>query len=182
MPDIRNERTDDAVKDALLELLADKALADISMAELARRAGVSRSTLYLHFGNVHDVFSALVADFLADVRGLRTQLTCDECHAAAEKRPFCMALRAAGPYQPLVLAPEFLPTYLEIVLNGPALDEALAPFLDTGVTPDQARALFVFQMTGCYTAATTLDSMLWEDNQRAIDQFIRGGFTALKQL
>ena len=180
MADIRTKRTDRAVKDALLKLLETKSLANIGMTELAQEAGVSRSTLYTHYGNVIEVFQALVVEFSEEIRSLNTQLKCDSCRVSGAKRPFCMALRAAGPYQPLVLAPEFLHTYLEIVFNGPYLSTALEPYLATGVSEQQARALFTFQMTGCYTAATTMDDVLWEENQQAIDQFIRGGMSALR--
>ena len=180
MPDIRNAKTDEAVKGAMLALLQKKPLSEIGMAELARQAGVSRSTLYVHYGNVHDVFQALVADFVVSVRSLPTQLRCDGCEMARGKRPFCIALREAGEYEPLVKTAEFLPTYLDLLLSGLMLEEALAPYLSTGVTVDQARALFVFQMTGCYTAATTLNDARWKDSQRIIDQFIRGGFNALR--
>lgn len=182
MPDIRNEKTEKAIKDAFLDLLSEKPLKDIGMSEIARRAGISRSTLYSHYENTRDLFEGLVLDFLVDVRGLRTQLRCGECQSTNEKRPFCMAVRAAGPFQPLVLAPEFLPTYLDTLLSGPNLECALAPYLENGATREQARALFIFQMTGCYAAATMQSTIMWEESQRAIDQFIRGGFASLKSL
>ena len=182
MADARTTKTDEAVRNALLELLGDKRLPDITMAELARHAHVSRSTLYAHYDNVYSLFRTLVAEFVAGLRTLNTQLKCSDCKGATPKRPFCMALRAAGPWQPLVLAPEFLPTYIDVILEGDGLEGALEPYLETGVTREQARALLVFQMTGCYTTATMLDDIVWESNQCAIDQFIRGGFAALRQL
>ncbi|MBQ1449552.1 MAG: TetR family transcriptional regulator, partial [Eggerthellaceae bacterium] len=47
-------RTEGAVKEALLALLAKKQLADITVSELSREAHVSRSTFYEHFGNPAD--------------------------------------------------------------------------------------------------------------------------------
>lgn len=181
MADARTKRTNRAIKDALLELLKQDSLSEIGMAELAKKAGISRSTLYSHYGNVMDVFVALVEEFAESVRSLNVQLKCDTCQALGHKRPFCMALRAAGPYQSLVLAPEFLRVFLNFSLENPNLCDALKPYLDTGLSEQQARSLYVFQITGCYTAATTLDSMLWKDNQEVIDQFIRGGLSALRQ-
>ncbi len=46
------------ISEAALELVAERGMAQVSMAELARRAGVSRPTLYRYF---HDVESALIA-------------------------------------------------------------------------------------------------------------------------
>ena len=57
-------RTDGAIKEALLALLAKKQLADITVSELSREAHVSRSTFYEHFGNPADVYDAVVRDYI----------------------------------------------------------------------------------------------------------------------
>lgn len=69
-------RTERAVKEALLSLLAEKPLADITVSELARKAHVSRSTFYEHFGNPADVYDALVRDYASDTLPLMSQITC----------------------------------------------------------------------------------------------------------
>ena len=56
-------RTEGAVKEALLALLAKKQLADITVSELSREAHVSRSTFYEHFGNPADVYDAMLSAF-----------------------------------------------------------------------------------------------------------------------
>ena len=104
MGDVRVERTLSSVKGAMLALLEEKRLSEISMAELARAAGVSRATLYSHYPHTREVFTELVGDFCKHVRSLPAQLRHSEC-AQACRRPFCMTVRAAGPFQPLVLAP-----------------------------------------------------------------------------
>ena len=133
MADARVERTLASIKGAMLALLEEKRLSEIGMAELAREAGVSRATLYSHYPHTREVFTELVGDFCKHVRSLPAQLRHSEC-AQACRRPFCMTIRAAGPFQPLVLAPEFMGAYLDYVLNGPEADEALAPYLAAGVT------------------------------------------------
>ena len=181
MGDVRVERTLSSVKGAMLALLEEKRLSEISMAELARAAGVSRATLYSHYPNTREVFTELVGDYCRHVRSLPAQLRRSEC-AGECRRPFCMTIRAAGPFQPLVLAPEFMGAYLDYVLSGPEADEALAPYLAAGVTHSQAQALFTFQMTGCYNAAILNADVKWTDSQRAIDRFIRGGLQALRSM
>lgn len=181
MGDVRVERTLSSVKGAMLALLEEKRLSEISMAELARAAGVSRATLYSHYPNTREVFTELVGDYCRHVRSLPAQLRRSEC-AGECRRPFCMTIRAAGPFQPLVLAPEFMGAYLDYVLSGPEADEALAPYLAAGVTHSQAQALFTFQMTGCYNAAILNADVKWAASQQAIDQFIRGGLQALRSM
>ncbi len=180
MSDARTQRTDNAIKSAFLELLEEKPLCSISMAELAKLSGISRSTLYAHFGNVIDVFNSLVKDFLRDIIGLRALLRCEECGKPESKKPFCLALRAAGPYQPLVMAPEFMPTFMDCVLEESAGFDALEPYRLPGLTESQAKTLFTFQMNGCYAAAMLGKEVVWSDHQKAIDRFIRGGLAALQ--
>ena len=44
-------RTEDAIKGALVRLLAAKPLTQLTIAEVAREAQVSRSTFYQHYNN-----------------------------------------------------------------------------------------------------------------------------------
>ena len=65
-------RTEQRIRDALLKLLANKPLADITVSELAREAHVSRSTFYEHFGNPDDVYDVLMAEISAELSAIRT--------------------------------------------------------------------------------------------------------------
>lgn len=180
MPDARSERSAKAIKLAFLDLLQTLPFHEISMATLAKSAGVSRSTLYSHYSNTRDVFSELVKDFSHELTSLGARLRCGECGAASNRRPFCMALRAAGPYQPLVLAPEFLPVFLDELLSGAESDSTLSLYTSTGIDNEEARTLLVFQITGCYMAATTRSGATWSKSQSIIDTFIRGGLSAVR--
>lgn len=53
------------VRDALLELLDEKPLSDVSVTELCARADINRTTFYKHYGNPDDVLRD-VADELAE--------------------------------------------------------------------------------------------------------------------
>jgi AcrR family transcriptional regulator len=68
--DPRARRSKEALATALLALVADRDLNAISISDITKLAGVSRSTFYEHFADVHDlaataclqVFDRLVAD------------------------------------------------------------------------------------------------------------------------
>ena len=60
--DRRARFTREALKDALLGLLGEKGFNDITVAELCRRADVTRATFYRHFGGIMDVVDMLVDD------------------------------------------------------------------------------------------------------------------------
>lgn len=55
-PRIRRSRA--ALEAALLELVVDRELSQISVSDLTKRAGVNRSTFYEHYTDVHDLAAA----------------------------------------------------------------------------------------------------------------------------
>lgn len=180
MEDARYEKSAKAIKQALLRLLAGKRLEDVSMSELARAAGVSRSTLYAHYGNVQDVYAALVAEFLGGLRSLESHLHCGDC-ARSGSRPFCVALREAGVYAPVVRDERFLPMLFALVEQGSFASGTANMFSGLGVSRMQAEALYRFQMSGCYAVALAdVSAGEWDVIQRTLDAFIRGGINAVK--
>lgn len=61
--DPRVRRTRDRLGDALVAILLEKPLDDISVQEILDRARVSRSTFYSHFRDTNDLFLSDVDDF-----------------------------------------------------------------------------------------------------------------------
>ncbi|MGI6157927.1 MAG: TetR/AcrR family transcriptional regulator [Saccharofermentanales bacterium] len=60
--DRRSRRTAIALRQSLIELLLEKPLRDITIAELTERADVSRTTFYLHYHNLYDLFDEMERD------------------------------------------------------------------------------------------------------------------------
>ena len=60
--DQRSRRTRGRIKDAMLALLASCDFNELSVSELCREAGVTRSTFYRHFANLSEVVDELVDD------------------------------------------------------------------------------------------------------------------------
>jgi len=56
--DPRARRSRSALEAALRELIAERDLAQISVADITQRAGVNRSTFYEHYAGVHDLAAA----------------------------------------------------------------------------------------------------------------------------
>lgn len=180
MGDVRYEKRDAAIKEALLRLLTGRKLEDVSMSDLASEAGVSRSTLYAHYGNVQDVYAALVVEFLGDLRSLESHLRCSDC-AQSSGRPFCVALREAGPYAPVVRDERFMPLLFALVEQGAFPGGVSNMFSDLGMSRMQADALYRFQMSGCYAVALAdVSTGEWDIVQRTLDAFIRGGINAVR--
>lgn len=66
--DLRIMKTHESLQEALLILLKEKSLDEISIAELSRLAKINRGTFYLHYKNVHGVFERYFAEIVADLK------------------------------------------------------------------------------------------------------------------
>ena len=171
-------RTEGAVKEALLSLLAEKPLADITVSELAGKANVSRSTFYEHFGNPADVYDAVVHDYASDTLPLMSQITCTDGFKP-KGRPFCSLVREAGAYGPVVKEGRFLDTFLT-KREGMDQHDLFGLLTNAGYTETQAEAICSFQMSGCFAAArsSTASDEEWAQIRAVIDRFILGGIAA----
>lgn len=184
MDDVRFQRSREAIKSALCRLLEERALVDITMTALARQACVSRSTVYAHFANVEDVYRETAGDFYAGLSSLNVHLRCEECWCeAGALRPFCIALRDAGNYAAVVADERFLSTLFDRVEEDDPEGGMLAAYRSLGLDGPQMRALFRFQMSGCYAVARSdVPPGDWARIQHLLDTFIRGGMQALRSL
>lgn len=185
MADARVEKTKSAVKEALLTILQKKSFDNIGMSEVAKEAGISRSTLYANYPNLQDVFDELVIDFHRQLQPLGNQLRCSGCSKTVQttaRTPYCRALRNAGKYAPLVRDASYLSSMLASTAEGKIGDSALRPYLDAGLTEQLAKRMYSFQMSACYTAAMSVSSdEEWTVMQATVDKFIAGGLDALRR-
>ncbi len=105
MTDPRIVRTREALADALLDLLAEKAFADLSITEIAERAGIGYATFFRHYAGkealLADVTDRLVDALLArmlpalreaDTRAASLAL----CRFVEERRSITHALLGGG--------------------------------------------------------------------------------------
>ena len=171
-------RTEDAVKSALVRLLAKKSLADVTISELAREARVSRSTFYQHFGNPADVYDALMGEISDDMSPLMNQVACQEGFQPAGK-PFCALVREAGEYAPVVGEARFMESFLA-QRSTPEGHDLYQILVGAGYTETQAKAVCSFQMSGCFSAARlpNVKPDEWAQIRPVIDRFILGGIAA----
>lgn len=180
--DKRNERTRAVLKDALVDSLKKKRLADVSVSELCLAAAVSRSTFYSNYQNVSNVFRALVEDFAKETRSVNVQIHCRKCREEVDgKLPYCIAVRTTVRYGDVVREDCFLPLYLDALEFDSTRSQFLNPFLELGLSPEVASNVMRFQMAGCHAAALREpDDAIWLETQERIDAFIAGGLNALR--
>ncbi|WP_327047949.1 TetR/AcrR family transcriptional regulator [Microbispora sp. NBC_01189] len=72
--DRRVRRTHAALQGALIHLVEDRELSQISVADVAARAGVSRSTFYDHYRDVHELAEAACTGMIDELIDLVTVL------------------------------------------------------------------------------------------------------------
>lgn len=184
MTDTRARKTRVSIKEAFLELIGEKRLGEITMSDVAKEAAVSRSTLYSHFGNTHEVFKECVCDFVEGITPLKVHLRCEECPDTGtrrKKQPFCIALRDAGVYSALVREPSFIQAFLDVALDGENLERMAIFDQMESLNNEEKRSIICFQISGCYSAAmNTEHTHDWKRIQSRIDSFIRAGIHALR--
>lgn len=66
--DLRYQRTEAAIREAFLGLLAQMPLERVSVSRLCDEAHISRNAFYLHYGNTTALYQALMGDFAGEVR------------------------------------------------------------------------------------------------------------------
>lgn len=74
--DRRIKKTQDALKNAVLELMAEKSFDDITIQDLSDRANVSRGTIYLHYLDKYDLLDKLIESHINEL-GVRCKATAD---------------------------------------------------------------------------------------------------------
>lgn len=70
MPAKRNTPTKQQVKRAFIEIVSEKGLERLSMSDIARRAGINRGTLYLHYTDKYDLLRKLEDEALDRLAGI----------------------------------------------------------------------------------------------------------------
>lgn len=70
LPDRRCRKTKSAIKNALLTLLKEKNIGEISIKELADTADINRKTFYNHYTDLNDVFHELENEYVRRIFSL----------------------------------------------------------------------------------------------------------------
>jgi AcrR family transcriptional regulator len=103
--DRRARRTRMALAEALMDLVPKKGIERVQVGQLAKAAGIGRSTFYKHYADKDDFFITSFANMIASMdaharahrRGYDTMLPAHEVFAhVADARSFALSLGASG--------------------------------------------------------------------------------------
>lgn len=64
--DLRVIKTRQTIRSALISLMSEKELSDITISELSERAQINRKTFYRHYGSISDVITEFEDELLSD--------------------------------------------------------------------------------------------------------------------
>ena len=81
----KTEARREAILDAALEEFAAKGYAGARMEDIARRAGVAKGTMYLHFGDKEGLFNGLAESAFAPMHALAKEILDDKTPTLREK-------------------------------------------------------------------------------------------------
>lgn len=195
--DRRTLYTRSAIKDALLELLAEKTFEHVTVASVCKQAELTRATFYIHYDNLTAVLDELLEDALritehesADPNGDMLKLLdilAQEKDPAALSRhdtllPVCQRVAAQPKYHVLFLD-ESLSAYI-IKKMYQAEKEKMVPKLMQQCHLDRraAEKVFLFVIYGAYEVNKSMgwkQDKEWYALQKVLTQFILGGFQSI---
>ena len=197
--DRRARFTRESLKDALLALLGEKGFNDISVAELCRRADVTRATFYRHFGGIMDVVDLLVDDAFDVAKNIKSE---NASLALLERLQAVAALRAPNELrkhesllptcQRLAHDEKYLPLLMDTALAEHVIhriyliehDSSVPMYmLAGGIRRDEAELLFQRDLYGAFYMNRALrwkKDDLWYRTQLLICRGILGSLETLR--
>ena len=197
--DRRARFTRESLKDALLALLGEKGFNDISVAELCRRADVTRATFYRHFGGIMDVVDLLVDDAFDVAQNIKSE---NASLALLERLQAVAALRAPNELrkhesllptcQRLAHDEKYLPLLMDTALAEHVIhriyliehDSSVPMYmLAGGIRRDEAELLFQRDLYGAFYMNRALrwkKDDLWYRTQLLICRGILGSLETLR--
>ena len=101
--DKRVRRTKRLVREALIELMADKPVERVTTTELCAKADINRNTFYAHYSSPEDVLAEIEEQLVADITALTAQgraekdLTPAVCRYVEANQALCRAIMHGCP-------------------------------------------------------------------------------------
>ena len=149
----------DAVIEAAAEVFLEQGFGSASMDEIARRAGVSKATVYSHFESKQALFGAIVQH--------RCQRTMTAMLSAMPDQPVAETLTALGrQFLDILMMPGSLPLYRVVLAEAQRFPELGRAFYEAG--PERGAAALA-QYLADLDARRVLDV---PEPRRAAEQFL----------
>ena len=182
--DRRTRYTRMVIKDALLELLKEKAFSAITITDICRIAEINRGTLYLHYKNISEILDELFDDALKNIDSVYASVTQEEVRDYSCGYPLCLFLRKSAKYQSLFFSSELRTIAVERMVKRNEEEFIGSLRRQTGQSDEALRALLSFQLNGCFSVCQNMINLpddQWETIRTMIDKSLKQGYEALKR-
>lgn len=142
----RTRYTRAAMRDALMDLLAERPLARISVKELCERADVNRSTFYAHYENIDELLRDVEDDTIAWVKGALDDILSqpDPAGIGQVVERICQYIADNSRHLQVLMSPKadlgFQQQLLGLIYSRPEAAAQLAAASGTGTATDPAEA------------------------------------------
>jgi AcrR family transcriptional regulator len=174
--------TEEAIKDAFLNLLKCKDYMDITVTDICKTAGVSRGTFYAHFDNIAKLIDTLFEEALSNVGNIPLQYICLPGNSQNDGLPLCMFLRKNKKYQPLFFSDSLHSYVVDRMAESYRRSFVERLQKESGLGEETLNALFYFQLNGCLAISKrniSVSDDAWAEIQCSVDRFLKHGFENL---
>ena len=180
MADDREKQSRKRIKNALLLLLKDNILQNVTVAKLCDKAEVSRTTFYKFYQNNYDVLEEAVDDIIVELQSFYNEFfACIDFERRKKQQPLCELLRNSTKYHVILsndLVTRMFTDKLSERMKKRTVDALIAT---TGKSEEEVRLLFYFQISGCIQTVKKYGQCSdeeWAMKKAAVDDFLNGGY------
>lgn len=178
--DRRTLYTKSAIKDAFLDLCSKDRYSRITIADLCRRAQISRGTFYLHYSNVAEVLEEVLDEVTESIRVMIPEVT-ENLHDESCSVPLCVFLRRQTKYRSLFMDDNISGILISRLTDAFSADLVSAMKEKSNLSPEEIRTLICFQLNGCLAVCRQNlreGEEAWTEKRCLLDHFVSAGMTA----
>lgn len=176
--DRRTLYTKMVIKDSFLVLSKSVPHNDMTIADICRIAEISRSTFYIHYGNVQDVLLEVIDDALENVGNMMHQFSPLEDERESCNIPLCIAIRSQEKYHS-IFTDENLSNIIIEKIQSEFYGELYAALKEhSTLSENEIETLSFFQLSGCFAVCRKnlkIGNDEWCKKKCLLDRFIGGG-------
>lgn len=143
--DRRTLYTVSIIKEAFLKLLKEKPFNKITIVEIGKKAGITRSTFYLHFDSLTDLLNEVIDEALS----LSPSLA-QEGASAESLVPACQRLGDSPKYQHLFMDPDLSEYIIGRIFQRESKKMIPKIMKNNGVSCQDAETIFLYTLHGSF--------------------------------
>ena len=164
----------DKIKCAILELKKEIPCEHITITDLCRKAGVSRTAFYRYYARTDDVLDELIRDVLSQSERFADESIARKDGAAARKKqPICEYLRSHEEYKPIFSDASLIHIVLRAIVDHQKTAFAKQLSRTEPLSEAESEILLYYQASGCLTAINrsySLTDEQWQKIRERIDR------------